>query len=728
VHVLSIEKIYFAIALNQRRIRMSQEKYRECDLPKVSVIVPVYNVAPYLEECLSSLARQSLHRIEIICIDDGSTDDSPAILSSYSESDDRFRIIRQVNSGVSAARNKGLSIAEGDYVLFVDSDDYIREDACEKLLAFSQENDLDIVVFGGKTFPTVQWADDSFAQNDVIYAENAIRALFDEPGSRPLMCNKMFRRTFLEANHCMLDSTLKLGEDHAFQFDVFPYAKKIGYLKDKLYFYRTRDASAVNASIEDYFGRIMKHVLVVESVFSSWKKKGLISKHESDLCIWSTNFLYQDAQYLYPGELDRFSQKYYELISSYHLEGTLARIPDYVREKAIWMLGSDRGKTVEGVEDALDLIVLVNSDPSDLRGLVDSLMHSPDRGFSLKLVCREGNSTGSAFPVPIDGEQVCLYPSVEAALESCQSLYVSFVSPACRYTKGFLGKVLDSINAYSEPGPSASLGLPDVISFADEDGLLGVSDLLSVSKPSTECALADRYLIEPASLQGGWYLAASPVPWNKLFLRDKFVSFYQANKEGERNLPLQACIFGFQVQCNSILHLFDFDALAVDSSSFRTDISKVDFVGRGLGLGNWMGICEKDALQMALSFCAINLDLSISCANFCELFDAISGLLKEFEEQRPQAIDELRSTCLDRRVLLLMSGESSEEYRKERMMSLLSSLQARGKKDSDLLEAQRCSIAELNERLNALNSSVSFRVGRKLTAVPRKIASVFKLR
>ena len=118
----------------------------------------------------------------------------------------------------------------------------------------------------------------------------------------------------------------------------------------------------------------------------------------------------------------------------------------------------------------------------------------------------------------------------------------------------------------------------------------------------------------------------------------------------------------------------------------------------------------------------------MSCTNFCKLFDAISDLLKELEEQRPQAIDELRSTCPDGRVLLLMSGESSEEYRKERMMSLLTSLQDRGKKDSDLLEAQRRLIAELNERLDALKSSVSFRVGRKFTAVPRKIASVFKLR
>ena len=619
-------------------------------------------------------------------------------------------------------------MASGIYVLFVDSDDYIREDACEKLFSFSQENNLDIAVFGGKTFPTVQWADDCFAQNDVIYAENAIRALLDEPGSRPLMCNKMFRRSFLEANHCILNSALKLGEDHAFQFDVFPYAKKIGYLKDKLYFYRTREASAVNASIEDYFGRIMKHVLVVESVFSSWKEKGLFSKYASDLCIWSTSFLYQDAQYLYPDELDRFSQKYNELIGSYHLEETIARIPDYVGEKATWMLGSSRGKTVEGVEGVLDLIVLVDDDFSDLRGLVDSLMHSPDREFSLKLVYREGSRVGGSFPVPIDGEQVCLYPSVDAALESCKSLYVSFASSACRYAEGFLGKIVDSVNIYAESGPSASLGLPDVISFADEDGLLGVSDLLSVSKPSTERALTDRYRIEPASLQGGWYLAASPVPWNKLYLRDKFVSFCQVSKEGKQDLPLQAHIFGFQAQCDSILHLFDFDALAVGNSSFRADTSEVDFVGRGLGLGNWMGVCEKDALQMALSFCAINLDLSMSCVGFRELFDTVSDLLKEFGGRRPQTIAELRATCADERVLFLMSVESSEEYRKERMASLLSSLQARGKKDSDLLEAQRRLIAELNERLDALNSSVSFRVGRKITSVPRKIASVFSLR
>lgn len=699
------------------------------DTTVVSIIIPVYNVVTYLDECLSSVKQQSLHNIEVICVDDGSTDGSSAVLERYSERDRRFKVIRQANSGVSAARNKGLSLVSGEYVMFVDSDDYIREDACEKLFAFCRENDLDIAVFGGKTFPTVQWADDCFAQNDAVYDGNSIRALFDEAGSRPLMCNKMFRRSFLETNHCILDSSLKLGEDHAFQFDTFPHAKRIGYLKDKLYFYRTRETSAVNASVEDYFGRIEKHLLVVESVFSSWGRKGLFLKYKSDLCIWATNFLYQDAQYLYPDELNRFSVEYCELISSYQLEETINRIPDYARKKAMWMLGSERGKTVEGTESVLDLIVLVDSDSPALRGFADSLMHSRERRFSLKLVYQGcGGNIGSDLSVPVDGEQISLYPSVDAALESCKSLYVSFSSTACRYTEGFLSKVVDSINIYAESGPSASSGFPSVISFADEDGLLGVSDLLSVSKPSAKCALADRYHIDPAALQGSWYLGISPISWNKLYLTEKFVSFCRSAKERNQIFPLQACIFGFQTQCDSILHLFDFDALAIGQSSFRADALEVVSVGRGLGLNNWMGICEKDALQMALSFCSINLDLCMFSAGFCKLFDAVSELLKEFEDYRPRAIHELRSTCADKRVLALMSGKNSEEYRKERMMSLLTSLQVRGKKDSDLLEAQRRLIAELNERLDALNSSVSFKVGRKITAVPRKIASIFKLR
>lgn len=98
---------------------------------KVSVIIPVYNVEKYLESCLESIKSQTFTDYELILINDGSTDESVAIMRRYAKTDARIRIISQSNRGVSAARNLGLSVAEGEYVLFVDSDDTILPDALE---------------------------------------------------------------------------------------------------------------------------------------------------------------------------------------------------------------------------------------------------------------------------------------------------------------------------------------------------------------------------------------------------------------------------------------------------------------------------------------------------------------------------------------------------------------------------------------------------------------------
>lgn len=698
--------------------------------PAISVIVPVYNVESYLSECLESLANQSYSDIEIICIDDGSTDESPSILRGYAKMDSRFKVIQQQNLGVSAARNKGLASATGEYVMFVDSDDYIRADTCEKLLLFSQKNDLDIVVFGGKTFPTVQWADDCFAQRNVIYTNDSVRALFDEPGSRPLMCNKMFRRSLFEAYHCRLDSSLKLGEDHAFQFSTFPFAEKIGYLEDKLYFYRTRESSAVNASIEDYFGRIRKHLLVVNSVFASWREKGLFGRYKEDLCVWSTNFLYQDAQYLYPDERDRFSRKYADLISLYCLEETFERIPGYVKEKVLWMLGKEEDKSARGAKGTFDLIVPVDENCSSLRELLNSLMYSPNRGFSIKIVFDGDNHAAGFFSdVPVDGSKVCLCKSVEAALESCSALYVGFASPACRFAEGFLGKLADSINAYAESGPLSSLGIPDLISYADKDGLLGVSELLDHSKPSTRHALLDRYFADPESLQGPWFLSVSPVLWNKLYLREHFVSFYRAKIAEKNSASVVECAFRFQAQCDSVLHLYDFRALEIDQHAFsRAVIPEVELVANGLAFDNWMGVSEKDALQLALAYWTIMLDLSVSSPDFDDVFGRVSRLTKELEAQKPNAIAELKSCCDDEKIEFLLSEANPEAYRRERAISLLRSYQNQSKEDSCLLEAQRRLVVELNERLDALNSSVSFKIGRKITAISRKVLTSLRLR
>ena len=157
--------------------------------PKISIIVPVYNVEAYLEECLASLTGQTFSDIEIICIDDGSTDGSPALLDALASRDARIRAVHQENTGVARARNHALDLVRGEYVMFVDSDDAIAARSCEVLYARAQETGADIVVFGGKTYPTELWADASFAQREKVYRHDSVDALLSEAGSAPLMCN-----------------------------------------------------------------------------------------------------------------------------------------------------------------------------------------------------------------------------------------------------------------------------------------------------------------------------------------------------------------------------------------------------------------------------------------------------------------------------------------------------------------------------------------------------------
>ena len=120
--------------------------------PKISIIVPVYNVENYLKECLDSLINQTLKEIEIICVDDGSADNSLKILQEYAGQDKRIKVLTQKNKKQGAARNKGLSIAKGEYIQFVDADDYISLNACEKIYKQCSELNLEMISFGGINF------------------------------------------------------------------------------------------------------------------------------------------------------------------------------------------------------------------------------------------------------------------------------------------------------------------------------------------------------------------------------------------------------------------------------------------------------------------------------------------------------------------------------------------------------------------------------------------------
>lgn len=290
-------------------------------MPLISIIVPVYNSVDYLDQCLDSLINQTLKDIEVVCIDDGSTDGSASALDRWQLRDPRIRVLHQANAGVSAARNVGLDCVSGDYVLFVDSDDYIELNTCQRLLETAQRDNADIVVFGGQTFPSVGWIDKTLSTPDTVHVHSSMDALFCENGSYPLMCNKLYRMAFLSRIEARFNTELELGEDHAFQLCVFPFANVVSFMSDMFYHYRCgHSGSALTTFYSDEAVKLKKHLAVVAFVCSEWERLGLLKSNGSRLLLWASCFFTDDLSRL-PYDLRReFSKSLSSLLDRYGVE------------------------------------------------------------------------------------------------------------------------------------------------------------------------------------------------------------------------------------------------------------------------------------------------------------------------------------------------------------------------------------------------------------------------
>ena len=210
--------------------------------PLVSVIVPVYNTDEYLCECLDSLVNQTLKDIEIICIDDSSSDNSLEILKDYSRKDDRIILLENnSNQGQSISRNKGLDIARGEYVTFLDSDDRIEENAYERLYKFAKDYNHDLVVFNAKRFN-----DEEVIWNCILHS----KAGYDKTYSKTNIfehktliydtsISKFIKKDFLDKYNFRFMENI-LYEDLLFSMEVLCASECLGILHDVTYFWRVR--------------------------------------------------------------------------------------------------------------------------------------------------------------------------------------------------------------------------------------------------------------------------------------------------------------------------------------------------------------------------------------------------------------------------------------------------------------------------------------------------------
>ena len=209
----------------------------------ISVIVPVYNVEKYLEECLDSIQNQTYSNIEIILVNDGSTDNSKKICEKYCKRDSRFLLINQENQGLSAARNKGVEISTGEYIVFVDSDDIIKTNYLEKLMQYMTE-DVDIVecIF---TVKKMEFLDENIETTTIIFEGDSNEAVKFFP-SHTLNVNavtKLYRREIVEAVP-YIDGVI--FEDVYCGIGMLKYIRKIIKIDYKGYYYRQRQASIMH--------------------------------------------------------------------------------------------------------------------------------------------------------------------------------------------------------------------------------------------------------------------------------------------------------------------------------------------------------------------------------------------------------------------------------------------------------------------------------------------------
>lgn len=221
-------------------------------MTQVSLIVPVYNTENYLGECLESLVNQSLEGIEIIIINDGSTDGSKAIIETYkSKYFEKVQVIEQENMGIGASRNKGIRMARGEYIAFVDSDDILHKDFCKIMYEYIHCRQLDVVVCDFYEF-----IDNSLDRrikkiapfkNSTVYQNPSL--LFNINTSP---WNKIYNLNFLKENKIDFPERLKY-EDVVFAQNVLAKGAKIGQVKQALIYYRTRSGSESTVVKKDVF-------------------------------------------------------------------------------------------------------------------------------------------------------------------------------------------------------------------------------------------------------------------------------------------------------------------------------------------------------------------------------------------------------------------------------------------------------------------------------------------
>lgn len=206
------------------------------------MIVPVYKVEAYLDRCVQSIVNQTYKTLEIVLVDDGSPDNCPNMCDVWAEKDSRIKVVHKKNGGLSDARNAGMAAATGDYIAFVDSDDWLRPEYIEFLYRAVQENAADLAACDLQlVYEDEENPDEEMNFHAVVATpEEALNTLIHGTGFRAIACNKLYHRKLLRDEYF---ETGRLHEDEFFTYRILAKAERLSYVQEPLYCYFQRNGS-----------------------------------------------------------------------------------------------------------------------------------------------------------------------------------------------------------------------------------------------------------------------------------------------------------------------------------------------------------------------------------------------------------------------------------------------------------------------------------------------------
>jgi glycosyltransferase involved in cell wall biosynthesis len=249
-------------------------------MPKVSIVVPIYNVERYLRNCIESIITQSLKDIEIILVNDGSIDNCGKICNEYMKNDKRINVIHKQNGGLSDARNAGIKFASGDFIGFVDGDDSIDQNMYEVLYNLCIDQNADISTCLIKS-DNINLKNDFLVESNVkvLDSKNAIHGLYEGTLSGFSACNKLYKKEIFEN---ILFPIGRVYEDAAVMYRLFDHAKKIAFINFPLYNYIQRELSITRSGFSE------KRFDVVSNYFETYS---FMEKEYPEMCE-KLNFIY----------------------------------------------------------------------------------------------------------------------------------------------------------------------------------------------------------------------------------------------------------------------------------------------------------------------------------------------------------------------------------------------------------------------------------------------------